>query len=391
MIKQKALFIFLFTLILISCQTIKKSFENRDYDRVVSLFLQKKKVSEEEISYFEKAYNVALERDKEQIVLLKSANSGNRWEEIFNLYSKINTRQNNVLRVLPLYYSDGRKASIETFDFSAVLEESRQNAAQAYYDQGLKLLNSKNKNSIRQSLDYFAASKKFYINYKDVNELMEEAQIKGKNYALLLVEKNPNLMVPSYFEQSILENIKLTKNAEWLSIDYRRKDAINYDFLVKLNLYDIQVSPDALKEIYTTEEKSIQDGWQYELDNKGNVKKDSLGNDIKKPKYVKITCQVKETRMEKSTRVLGDVTIYDATTKDYLKNQKCIGNAIFNYSYFQINGNKDALSANTISKLKYLPAPFPNTLDMVEQCKAELIRCYQDFITANYNAMVYVK
>lgn len=391
MFKYKFVVSILISFLLVSCQDIKKNYERQDYDRVVSIFLQKGKGNDEEKSYFEKAYKIVLERDKAQVVLLKSVNNGSRWEEIFNLYSKINARQNEVLRILPIYYTNGDEASIEIFDFTAVLEESRQNAAQAYYDQGVKLLNSGNKNSIRQSLDYFTASKKFYINYKDVNELIAEALIKGKNYALLLVEKNPSLWIPPYFEQSILDNVKLTKSSQWLNIDYRTKENIIYDYIVKLNLYDIQVSPDALKEIYTTEEKTIQDGWQYEFDNRGNVKKDSLGNDIKVPKYIKISCQVKETRMEKSARVLGDVTLYDAKTKEYLKNQKCVGNAVFNYSYFQINGNKDALSTGTLSKLKYLPATFPNTADMVEQCKKELITCYQDFISANYNALSYAR
>ena len=32
----------------------------------------------------------------------------------------------------------------------------------------------------------------------------------------------------------------------------------------------------------TLEFQQIQDGWEYELDRKGNVKKDTSGNDIKK-------------------------------------------------------------------------------------------------------------
>ena len=381
----------LFIITLVSCQSIKKSYESRNYDSVVSQFIKKKKPSDEEISMFVQSYKAALDRDKEQILTLKSLNNGDRWEQIFDLYSKINTRQNNVLRLLPVYYSNGSKAVIETFDLNAALEESRQNAAQSYYDQGLRLLNSGIKSSIRQSLDYFNASKKFYINYKDVNELMDEALAKGKNYVLLMVDKNPSLMVPPSFEQSILDNVKLTSQDQWVNIDYRKKDNVVYDYVVKLNLYDILVSPDALKEFNTIEEKTIEDGWQYVLDSRGNVKKDSLGNDIKVPKYTKISCQVKETRMNKTAQVFGDVTVYDAHTKEYIKNQKCTGNAAFDYSYFQYYGNRDALSTATLGKLGNPPALFPNSFDMVDRSKNELIRAYQDFITANYNAFAYAK
>jgi hypothetical protein len=296
-----------------------------------------------------------------------------------------------VLRLLPVYYSNGNKADIELFNLSAALEESRQNAAQSYYDQGLKLLNSGNKSSIRQSLDYFNASKKFYINYKDVNELMQQALDKGKNYVLLLVEKNPTLMLPLSFEQSILDNVKLTQNEQWVNINYRRKENIIYDYVVKLNLYDIVVSPDAVKELQNTEEKLKEDGWQYVLDTHGNVRKDSLGNDIKVPKYTKINCLVKETRMNKNAQVFGDVTIYDAQTKEYVKNQKCVGNALFDYSYIQIYGDKNALSEATLKKLGNPPILFPTTFEMVERSKNELIRCYQDFVLTNYNMFQYVK
>ena len=388
---KRYILLFIISTILTSCHSVKKSFESRNYDTVIDLLKKNKKVSDDEISMFEKSYKAALERDKEKIVQLKAINNGDRWEEIFDLYTKINTRQNSVMRVIPVFYSNGNKADIEVFNLSAALEESRQNAAQSYYDQGLKLLNSNNKTSIRQSLDYFNASKKFYINYKDINELMQQALIKGKNYVLLLVEKNPSLLLPPSFEQSILDNVKLTQNEQWVNIDYRRKDNINYDYVVKLNLYDIVVSPDVVKETQNTEEKLMEDGWQYVLDPRGNVKKDSLGNDIKVPKYTKISCLVKETRMTKSAQVFGDVTIYEAQTKDFIKNQKCTGNAAFDYSYIQLFGDRNAVSDATIKKLGNAPMLFPTTFEMVERSKNELIKCYQDFVIANYNMFQYVK
>ncbi len=386
-------FVFIIILLsfILSCQSMKKSFESKDYDTAIELFTKKNKVTDEEIAYFEKSYKAALERDKEKIKQLKAINNGDRWEEIFNLYTAINNRQNAVMRVIPVFYSNGNKADIELFNLSAALEESKQNAAQSYYEQGVRLLESGSKSAIRQSLDYFNASKKFYINYKDVNELMQQALIKGKNYVLLLVDKNPALLLPPSFEQSILDNVKLTQNEQWVNIDFRKKDQITYDYVVKLNLYDISISPDAVKETQNTEEKLKEDGWQYVLDARGNVLKDSLGNDVKVPKYTKINCLVKETRMNKNAQVFGDATIYEAQTKDVIRNQKCSGNASFDYTYIQWFGDKNALSEATLKKLGNPPIPFPTNLEMVERSKNELIRCYQDFIIANYSMFQYVK
>ena len=378
-------------IIFASCANLQKAFDSRNYDTVITQFLKKKKTTDEEISLFVKSYHAVLDRDKSKITTLKSLNNGEKWEEIFELYTTIQDRQNKILRVLPIYYSNGEKAIIETFDLSAALEESRQNSAQYYYDQGIKLLNSSSKSSIRQSLDYFNASKKFYINYKDVNELIAEAQYKGKNFVLLLVDKNPALLIPPAFEQSILDNITLNQNDSWLHIDYRQNNQLKYDYVINLNLYDIQISPDAIKEKTSREEKTIEDGWQYVLDNRGNVKKDSLGNDIKVPKYKKIYCDIREIRMNKTAKVFGDATIYDAQSKSYIKSQKCTGNAAFDYTYYQYEGDRNALSSATQQMLNNPPALFPNTFDMVERSKEELIRCYKDFISNNYAALTYTR
>jgi hypothetical protein len=384
--------ILIFALNLSSCTSVKKSYEKRDYEEVVSRFLDKNKYDDLDLSYFEKSYTRVVESDKAKILALKTINTnGERWEEIFDLYAKINERQNKLLRLFPLNYTNGEKANIEIFNFTAALDEARINAAEFYYDQGIKLLRSGIKSQIRQSLEYFNASKKYYISYKDINDLIAEAEFKGKNYVLLIVDKNPAIFLPPSFEQSILDNVKLTNPDQWVNIDYKPKENVNYDYVVKLNLYAVNVSPDALKETSETEEKTIEDGWQYLLDSKGNVKKDSLGNDIKVPKYTKISCVVKATTMNKTAQVIGDATIYQYATKDYLKNTKCTGNATFDYVFYQIAGNKNALSTETINKLNNPPRNFPSTFEMIELSKNELIKCYQDFILSNYNAFAYAK
>ncbi|MBK8352491.1 MAG: hypothetical protein IPL21_12675 [Saprospirales bacterium] len=95
--------------------------------------------------------------------------------------------------------------------------------------------------------------------------------------------------------------------------------------------------------------------------------------------------------MTKSAQVFGDATIYEARTKDFIKNQKCTGNATFDYSYIQLFGDRNAVSDATIKKLGNAPMLFPTTFEMVERSKNELIKCYQDFVIANYNMFQYVK
>jgi hypothetical protein len=55
--------------------------------------------------------------------------------------------------------------------------------------------------------------------------------------------------------------------------------------------------------------------------------------------------------MNKTVQIFGDATIYDAQTKDYIKNTRSAQAMLaFDYSYRQINGNKNALSACYLKK-----------------------------------------
>lgn len=61
------LFCFILVLSLFSCQSMKKSFESRDYDSVISQFLKENRFDDEELSMFEQSFKAALERDKEKL------------------------------------------------------------------------------------------------------------------------------------------------------------------------------------------------------------------------------------------------------------------------------------------------------------------------------------
>ena len=64
----------LLSVILFSCQSIKKSFESKNYDSVIEQFLKLKNFDDQELSMFEKSYNDALDNDKEKIINLKNIN-----------------------------------------------------------------------------------------------------------------------------------------------------------------------------------------------------------------------------------------------------------------------------------------------------------------------------
>ena len=73
-----------------------------------------------------------------------------------------------------------------------------------------------------------------------------------------------------------------------------------YDYFVNVNVRNIAVSPDQTMQRDTVVKKDVEDGFSYQLDKKGNVMKDSLGNDIKTKKYKTLQCALIETIQSKS-------------------------------------------------------------------------------------------
>src|SRR5258705_13880727 len=99
---------------------------------------------------------------------------------------------------------------------------------------------------------------------------------------------------------------------------------------------DMQLPPN----VYT-DKKTISDGWKYEYDSHGNVKKDSLGNDIKKPKYKTITCIITEYTEQKSSTITGSIDFY-RTGNSLLYSYPFDVHEIFEHKWATANGDLKA-------------------------------------------------
>jgi hypothetical protein len=110
--------------------------------------------------------------------------------------------------------------------------------------------------------------------------------------------------------------------------------------------------------------------------------KDSLGNDIKVPKYKTISCNVMETQMTKEAFITGNVDFYDNKTSQLLKNEKISAESHFNYVFATAMGDLDALKKETAQKLNR-PVPFPNDLEMIGMANDYLKEAARNIIANN--------
>ena len=147
---------------------------------------------------------------------------------------------------------------------------------------------------------------------------------------------------------------------------------IQYDYLIYVNVKNVAISPDQSVQHDTLVKKDVADGFNYKLDSKGNVMKDTLGNDIKIPKYKTLQCALIETVQMKACRIDGDVEIVQINPSRVLKRDPIGAQSSFQHISARAIGDVNALSPEQQASTRIGTVPFPLDIDMVVRCSENL-------------------
>ena len=360
--KKFILYLFL-GIILIGCGA-KKQYVKGNYDAAIRKAVTKLRKNPDHLktlTILEDAFLVAQNTDISKIELLKREGAPENWDQIFRHYKQIKTRQD--------------------------LVSSKQKAAEFYYANGQQLLANNNRRDARMAYDEFMKVKGFYQNFKDVDQLLDQSREKGTAYVLFKMENNTGMIMPSGFEQEILKISLARLNDTWTQFHTTEKEGNNYHYYLKFNMSGMAISPEQMKEVHYVESDTIQDGWDYVKDENGNVMKDSLGNDIKTKKFIKVSCNIVETQQFKTATVSGNLDFFNIETQQLIQTVPVRSDATFEHYSAKANGDLRALSAQTKQKIKSRPAPFPSDEQLIMMGTTELKESLKRIITQNKRAI----
>lgn len=380
---KKILFLSLIITLLAGCTSSTKYLARGEYDEAIEKSVKKlirKPANVKEINVLKKAYNLANTNDQDYINRLKLSGQPDIWDEVFNRLRIMNERQGKVER---LQSSVLNKIDFKRVDYNNEIALAKTKAADYYYAHGVQLLEKGDRISARQAYTEFQNAKRYYPNYKEVDAKIQTALFQGTNNVLFRVQNKTRVIIPKDFESDLLKISLKGMNRQWLNFDTYADNSLYYDFTVYLNLKVIDVSPEKIKEINYEDTKTITDGWEYKLDNKGNVMKDSAGNDIKIPKKVTIRCKVIENQMDKRSMVSGTLDFYDNRSNQLVHTQNITTESVFQHSYANFRGDERALSDKSKGMLKNRPIPFPSDLQMISNTAEDLKRIAKDIISQN--------
>lgn len=387
------LLLFLFTAFLLAgCMSSEKALRNGNYDLAITKSikkLRKNSSKRNQILVIEEAYRKAQQNDMDRISFIKKEGNPDGWDEIHAIYARIKNRQERVktLRPLQLPGRDGNASRTVKFDFMDIdneLIQSKQNAAEYFYAHGISLLQQGGKVNARNAHAEFEKIKSYYTNFKDIDNQLLKAREAGMTNVLFAIKKADRILLPPTFEQELMKISVQELNQKWIRYYTTDTKEINYDYTACVNIQLIDVSPENAKEMYYSESKQVQDGWEYELDPKGNVKKDSLGNDIKKPKYKTITCNLVETHLTKSARIAGSLDYINNQTKQLFKTDNIAADSFFQDGIVVVlGGDVNALKPETKKKIGRKPMPFPSHFDMILQAGGTLKNMVKNLLHEN--------
>lgn len=370
---RKHLLLVISIVIIAGCKSSEKLLDEGNYDKVIDKSIKsliKDKNDEDDVLMLDKAYKLANARDLERIKLLKTEGKPENWEQIYFLYSSLDYRQKAVRKVLPMK-ANGKVYDYEQVDYTNSIVEAKTKAAEYFYANGKNQMGLNTKNGFREAYYNFVKAKDYRGSaFTDIDQLIEEARYRGTSRVLVDVSNNsPFRLQPDFFDNLMAINTSDFDN-QWVEYHLGRSDRkVEYDYYVTILLKNILVSREQYSQKEYIRKKQVSDGFSYALDSRGNVRKDSLGNDIKIPKYKELTCTVIERQQYKNATVEAQIeymAVYP--NRRVMKLIPVSATSVFEHFSGRAVGDREALLPEDLNLLKNEALPFPDDISMIYDC-----------------------
>jgi hypothetical protein len=389
--KKIILIVFAVSVILSGCGSSKKQLERGNYDAAVASAvkqLRKDPDDAKQIATLERSFNIANDQDLERIRFLKMEGKPQNYDEIFMIYKRLSDRQAMVRTVLPLS-AGGRSVDFPYVDYLPEMIAAKKKSADFYYAHGIELMKSGLKDSYRQAFAEFVRAKEYVGDYENIDSKIQEARYLGMSRVFVALQNTTPIKFPQEFEEDLLSVDLQALNSEWVEYYTINLDKdTQYDYFINVNVRNIMVSPDQTSQLDSVVKRDVEDGFSYQLDKKGNVMKDSLGNDIKTKKYKTLQCALISTLQTKSCRIDGDIEIIQTNPNKLLKKEPMGAQSTFENVSARALGDIGALNSSQLARTKTQIVPFPSDIEMVLRCSESLKQAIRGSIQSNRRLII---
>jgi len=336
-LKLYSLLIFFSALLLFSCKTAEKLYQQGRYDEAVELAtkkLQKKPGDAKLTDVLQNAYRFAVEDHESRIRNHSNSNSDMRWEYIYQEY----------LQLQRLYESIRRSPSVfdivQPTDYSSYISTYKEEAGNARYEKGLELLDQNSKASSRQAYYEFQKALDLKPGDLSIKQKIEESYANAVTNVIVLPLTRYGYQYSSYnfdynnFNYDLLRYLNNNNKSQFVRYYQQTAPAsqgIRTDYAVDMRFSDVNIGR-------YRDQRSFREVSRQVVAKEIVIKKDSV---IKE--YITVKAKITTT-----TRTIQADGLLQATVRDY--NNRWIwsdtyrGDYGWTYSFATYTGDERALS-----------------------------------------------
>jgi hypothetical protein len=384
--KKNLLLIIAITVILSGCGSSKKQLEKGNYDSAIATAvkqLRKKPDDAKQADILERSFNIANGQDNDRIKFLKAEGRPQNWDEIYQIYKRMSDRQSMVRTVMPLNVGT-RSVEFPYVDYTTEMVSAKRKSADYYYAHGNELMKNNLKDSYRQAYAEYLRAKDYVGEYEGIDNKIQEARYLGMTRVFVSLQNSTMIKFPPDFEADLLNVDLQALNTDWVEYHTVNLDNnIQYDYFINVIVKSIAVSPDQTSSEDQVVKRDVEDGYTYQLDKKGNVMKDSLGNDIKLKKYKTLQCALISTLQTKTCQITGDIETIQANPNKLIKKDPIGAQSTFQNVSARAVGDQNALNQEQLQKTKTQIIPFPSDIEMVIRCSESLKNAIRGSVQTN--------
>ena len=391
--KKITLLVTLLFLTACGVKSTRKMVASGDYDSAIEKAVnglqsnKNAKGKQEYVYLLEEAFAKAKERDLRDIAgwgWFKEPNNANNLEAIFNTFKLLHARQELIRPLLPLkLLEENRDANFPMEDYSEQITNSKNALSKYLYLNAVAALISNDKIRCRHAYDDLVYLNSINPNYKDVPKLINDAQRKGTDFVSVSTQNQTNVIIPKRLQDDLLDFSTFGLNDKWTVFHSTKQPGLTYDYGVRIDFRDIQITPERINEKEFIKEKVIKDGVKKLLDARGREVKDSLGKTIYVDNMKTIRIEIREFSQQKSVQVTAKVDYVNLKTNQLLQTFPIASEFVFRNVFASYKGDKRACENDYLSNFDRREVPFPSNEQMVYDCGEDLKSKLKEIIVRN--------
>lgn len=389
---KKIITILIISLLVSNCAVkhTQKLVHSGDYDNAISIAVSSlasnkdKKSKQEYVLLLEEAFAKAKERDLNSISLLEKEANPTQIERLYEMYVGLNNRQEKIKPLLPLQIINQNREAVFQFDnYNEKLVGTKNALSNYLLDNAKALLKKNNKKDYRKAFDDLSYLNRINPNFKEVNELLNEAKFKGSDYVVVSTKNETNMIIPARLQNDLLDFNTYGLNDKWTVYHNLEQKGITYDYGISIRFRDVIISPEQIKEREFIKERRIKDGQKKLIDANGKEVIDEKGKVVFVDNLKDITVRINEFRQFKSCQIEAKVEYSNWKTNELLQSFPLRSEFIFEHVYANYKGDRRAAEDNYYSVFDKRSVPFPTNEQMIYDTGEDLKQKLKSILSRN--------